>query len=58
MEYAALTFVICLAVIVGAYWLLVAEPEAAEAKRLGKRLKRARRARRRSWLAWPAPQRR
>ena len=39
MEYAALTFVICLAVIVGAYWLLVAEPEAAEAKRLGKRLK-------------------
>ena len=39
MEYAVFTFVICVAVIVGAYWLLVAEPEAAEAKRLAKRLK-------------------
>ena len=39
MEYAVVTFVICVVVIVGAYWLLVAKPEAAEAKRLGKRLK-------------------
>jgi tight adherence protein B len=39
MEYALLTFGICVGVIVGAYWLLVAEPEAAEAKRLDQRLK-------------------
>lgn len=39
MAYAVATFVICVAVIVGAYWLLVAEPEAAEAKRLATRLK-------------------
>lgn len=39
MEYAIATFLICIAVIAGAYWLLVVEPEKADAARLKKRLR-------------------
>ena len=39
MEYAIATFAICVAIIVGAYWLLVAQPESAESARLNTRLK-------------------
>jgi tight adherence protein B len=39
MEYAVATFIICVAVIGGAYWLLIAEPEAAESQKLARRLR-------------------
>lgn len=39
MEYVIGTFILCVVVIVGAYWLLVAEPEKAEGARLKRRLR-------------------
>jgi tight adherence protein B len=39
VEFAIATFLICVAVIGGAYWLLIVEPEKAEAARLTKRLR-------------------